>query len=246
MDQGNRRFSIVWVFLLSAVLALETGCATHQRYRSFTTPTPLPPNDYLILGFMAGREAWDNDQRPVRKMALRLRALNLPGVHIETIENNKRDLAIELIRNALDRNGDGKLDPQEFAPARVILYGHSFGGAAVVKLARQLKQMGVPVLLTVQVDSVGRDDQVIPSNVARAANFYQQNGLLIRGRPGIRAEDPQKTIIVGNFRYDYTYKDVDRSGVPPYENIFAVAHAKIASDPEVWAKVQELIIGEIK
>lgn len=246
MNQGTTRISFLGVFLLSAVLALEMGCATHQRYRSFTTSTPLPPNHYLILGFMAGREAWDNDRRPVRKMALRLRALNLPGVHLETIENTRRDLAIQLVCNALDRNGDGKLDAQELGAARVILYGHSFGGAAVVKLARQLQQMGVPVLLTVQVDSVGIDDQVIPPNVARAANFYQRNGLLIRGQPAIRAEDPQKTLIVGNFKYDYAHKDVDRSGAPAYENIFAVAHAKIASDPEVWAKVQELIVSEVK
>ncbi len=77
----------------------------------------------------------------------------------------------------------------------------------MVKLARQLKQMGVPVLLTVQVDSLGKDDQVIPSNVARAANFYQQNALLIRGRPNIRAEDPQRTTILGNFKYDYEHKE---------------------------------------
>ena len=246
MDDGSRRFSFVLALLLAVALTLETGCAAHQRYRSFTTPTPLRPNEYLVLGLMAGREAWDNDQRPVRKMALKLRALNLPGVHVETVENNKRGLALRLIRNALDRNGDGTLDAQELASTRLILYGHSFGGAAVVKLARQLKEMGVPVLLTIQVDSVGIDDQIIPSNVARAANFYQQNGLLIRGQAEIRAEDPQKTTILGNFKYDYEHKDVDRSGMPPLQKIVAVAHTKIASDPEVWAKVEELVTPEIK
>jgi pimeloyl-ACP methyl ester carboxylesterase len=161
------------------------------------------------------------------------------------VENKKRDLALRLIRNAFDRNGDGKLDAQELATARLILYGHSFGGAAVVKLARQLKEMGIPVLLTIQIDSVGIDDQIIPSNVARAANLYEQNGLLIRGQANIRAEDPQKTAILGNFKYDYTHKDVDRSGVPPYEKIFAVAHGKIASDREVWGRVEEFILREI-
>jgi len=43
------------------------------------------------------------------------------------------------------------------------------------------------VLLTVQVDSVnkvGQNDEVIPANVARAANFYQRNGML-HGEPAI-------------------------------------------------------------
>lgn len=246
MNQGTRRCSSVFILLLAAVLAVQTGCAAHQRYHSFTTPTPLGPSEYLVIGLMAGREAWDNDQRPVRKLALKLRAMNLPGVHVETVENKKRDLALRLIRNAFDRDGDGKLDAQELAATRLILYGHSFGGAAVVKLARQLKQMSIPVLLTIQIDSVGLDDRIIPSNVARAANLYQQNGLLIRGQASIRAEDPQKTAILGNFKYDYTRRDVDRSGVPLYEKIFAVAHGKIASDPEVWGRVQELILREIR
>jgi hypothetical protein len=38
----------------------------------------------LIIGFMGGREAWDNHQRGVRKLALKLRSMNLPGVHVET------------------------------------------------------------------------------------------------------------------------------------------------------------------
>ena len=104
----------------------------------------------------------------------------------------------------------------------------------------------MPVLLTVQVDSVGKDDQVIPSSVARAANFYQQNGLLIPGRPDIRAEDPQTTTILGNFKYDYEHKEVDRPGMPALQKIIAVAHTRIACDPEVWARVEELIVREIK
>ena len=47
----------------------------------------------------------------------------------------------------------------------LVMYGQSFGGAAVVKLARQLQAMSLPVLLTIQIDSVGRDDSVIPQNV---------------------------------------------------------------------------------
>ena len=128
----------------------------------------------------------------------------------------------------------------------MILYGQSFGGAAVVKLAKQLKKMDVPVLLTVQVDSVGWGDAVIPSNVRRAANLFQPNGLIIRGEPKIRAQDPQKTAILGNFRFDYRNKKIDLSEVSWFKKIFRTAHTKMDHDPEVWAKVEELILSVIE
>src|SRR5918999_5709997 len=96
--------------VLCLALAAGAGAARGQSYRDFAAPTPLKEGDTLILGFMGGRESWDNERRGVRKLALRLRAKGLPGVHVETIENKKRRLALELIRNAFDRDRDGQLD----------------------------------------------------------------------------------------------------------------------------------------
>src|SRR6266542_2492001 len=151
-----------------------------------------------------------------------------------------------LIRRAFDRNRDGQLDAQERAGVRLILYGQSFGGAAVVKLARELERTGVPVLLTVQVDSVGRGDGIIPANVARAANLFQRNGLFIRGEPKIRAQDPSSTTIIGNFDFDYRNKKIDISEVSWMKKLIRVAHVKMEFDPAVWALVEELIEKEIK
>jgi len=106
--------------------------------------------------------------------------------------------------------------------------------------------MGVPVLLTVQVDSVGRNDATIPSNVAAAANLYQKEGLLVRGEPVIRAEDPARTTIIGNFLFDYRGKKIDLSLVPWYKKLLRVAHAKVNEDPAVWAKVEEIILDAIR
>jgi hypothetical protein len=237
------------LFLLKSsvlCLVLSVGGVAHaQRYSDFNTRTPLGDGHVLIVGFMGGRESWDNQKRGVRKLALKLRAKNLPGVHVETVENKRRRLALELIRNAFDRDRDGRLDERERASARLIVYGQSFGGAAVVKLARQLEAMGVPVLLTVQVDSVGRGDKVIPSNVRRAANLFQRDGLLIKGEREIRAEDPGKTTIVGNFKFDYDGKKVDLSEVSWLKRLFQAAHTKMDHDPEVWALVERLILDAI-
>ena len=231
-----------------AVLCLglsSCGVVHGQRYQDFTTPTPLREGYVLVVGFMGGRESWDNDKRGVRKLALKLRAANLPGVHVETVENKKRRLAIELVRNAFDRDRDGRLDERERASARLVVYGQSFGGAAVVKLARQLNAMGVPVLLTVQVDSVGRGDKVIPGNVRRAANLFQRDGLIIKGEREIRAEDPGRTMVVGNFRFDYDGKKVDLSEVSWLKRLFQAAHTKMDHDPEVWALVEKLVLDVV-
>jgi pimeloyl-ACP methyl ester carboxylesterase len=218
---------------------------SRQRYDSFITPTPLAADECLVIGFPGGLEAWDSGDQGVRKVALALRARNLPGVHVETVEEKKRTLALELIRRAFDRNRDGLLDEHERRSVRLIVYGMSFGGAAVVKLARRLEAMDIPILLTVQVDSVGVADGVIPTNVAAAANLYQRDGMVVRGERAIRAEDPAKTAILGNFRFAYQDRQIDLSGVPWYKLVFRVAHSKMNADPRVWAKVEALILTAI-
>jgi len=237
----------ICTFVLVLISAATTGCALFygQKYETFTTATPLATDECLVLGFLGGLEPWNSADQGVRKLALELRARNLPGVHVETLENNRRGLALQLIRNAFDRNRDGVLDAGERHATRVILYGMSFGGAAVVKLAHQLNAIDVPILLTVQVDSVGRGDAVIPANVTAAANLYQTEGAIIRGERTIRAEDPSKTRIIGNFLFSYRDRTVDLSEIPWYKIILRRAHAKMNADPDVWKKVGELIVDAI-
>jgi hypothetical protein len=233
------------IILTAAVLAAAYAMFSRQRYETFTSPTPLAAGEYLVLGFLGGLEAWNSETQGVRQLALALRARNRPGVHVETVEEQKRALAMELIRRAFDRNHDGVLDDQERRSVRLVLYGMSFGGAAVVKLARQLEAIDVPVLLTVQVDSVGLDDAVIPPNVAAAANLYQTDGIFVRGERTIRAADVAKTVVLGNYRFAYRDKKIDLSAVPWYKLVFRVAHSKMNADPDVWAKVGELILNVI-
>ena len=229
--------------LLHVLLA---GClfSRGQRYEDFVTRTPLLDGHFLVLGFMGGRDSWKS-RNQLQHLATKLRAMRHLSLHVETVENRKRGLAIELIQKALDRDENGLLEAEERASARLILYGQSFGGAAVVKLARQLEKLRVPVLLTVQIDSVGRGDARIPSNVARAASLFQRNGLVIRGEAPIVAEDPLRTTILGNFEFDYQQRSIDISAVPWYKKIFREAHTKMEHDPEVWEKVEGLILREI-
>ena len=234
---------IVVLFLLLLAVA---ACYSRQRYHHFQTPTPISKDHYLVLGFLGGRESWNSPREGVRKLAVELGAMNLSNLHVETVENVRRELAMKLIERALDTNRDGKLQEWETAHPRVILYGQSFGGAAVVKLAHQLKKRNIPVVLTIQIDSVGRNDDIIPDNVRYAANLFQKNGRIIRGEPVILPEDPRKTIILGNFEFDYSQKRIDLSSVHWWKKIFRVDHTKMNLDSEVWSKVKELILHQIQ
>lgn len=227
-------------------LILVAGSVSAQSYSDFTSPRPLPPNSYLIIGMLGGIEHWNASNRPVRQLAMDLRGRNLPNVYTETLEHQHKGLAVRLICEALDANHDGKLDAEEKTSARIILYGHSMGAASVVSLAKRLNRLGIPVLLTVQVDSIGQGAGVIPPNVARAANFFQSDGTFLHGRSEIRAEDSSKTTIIGNFRYEYKDKDVNLSSITLPEKVAGGAHTKMEFDPAVWSEVEKLILAEIK
>jgi hypothetical protein len=52
-------------------------------------------------------------------------------------------------------------------------------GGKVITFTHALGQMGIPVALTVQIDTIakpGRRGAIIPANVASAINFYQTRG----------------------------------------------------------------------
>lgn len=210
-----------------------------QTFADFAAPLPLPKGSTLVIGFLGGWERWDDPQRGVRKLAIELRGT--PGVYAETLSNHRQSLALQLIQAAFDSNRDGRLDPEERAAARIILYGQSLGGGAAIHLARKLQSLGIPVLLTVQVDSVGQRDAVIPANVAAAANLFQHDGPPIMGRTRIRAADPSHTRILGNFQYRYWFKNVDMPSAGWARKHLGGAHARMEQDPKVWAQVRRLI-----
>jgi pimeloyl-ACP methyl ester carboxylesterase len=225
------------------LLALSALPAFAQRLSDFITPQPVPAGGVVVVGFLGGFEHWNDEQRGVRRVALDLRS---QGIFAETAGNHRRETAVEFIRRALDRNGDGRIDADEAAAARVILYGHSWGGAAAVQTARELEQWGVPVLLTVQVDSVGVHDSEIPANVRAAANFFQHDLLTIRGRNQIHAADPTRTRILGNFEFSYYFRSVDESEASWARRTFGGSHAKMELDPLVWQQVEHLILESIR
>ncbi len=196
----------------------------------------VPANaDTLIVGVLGGWQHYDSPQRAVRKLALRLRNQQLPNVSVETFENHHLPAALEHIKRWSAT--------QQTTPHRLILYGQSFGGAAAVHLDRQLAGLGIPVSLSVHIDSIGSDDRMISANVAAAANFFQREAWPLKGQPEIRADDPSLTKILGNFEYHYRGKQIDETGENWAKRALFGTHLKMEDDPALWREVEKIIMA---
>lgn len=248
MTKINRKLSkALKILAVAAAAAIQAGCTymIDQEYHHLTTPTPMEKDQTLIIGFLGGRQLWNDNTRGIRQLAMKLEDMNITGVEVETFQNRRRDLALEFVHNALDLNQNGSLDAFERNSARLILFGQSLGGSAVVKMSRDLDKLNIPVLLTVQVDSVGLSDHMIPSNVRSAANMYQNDDWIFKGEDEIRPEDPESTRIIANLKFNYETDTVDMSRQPWERRIFATPHNQMDADPQVWAAVEDLILAEI-
>ena len=201
-----------------------------------------------MIGFVGGFVRHTDSVHSPVQVAARIRESNPSDVYVEVFENRHREDAHRKILEILGKTREGKLSDGAKRQARIIIYGMSWGGSETVALARELKVDKIPVLLTVQVDSVakvGQNDAVIPANVAEAANFYQTDGLL-HGRAEIRAEKGAGTQILGNFHYEYKTKSPSCDEYPWYDRLFTKYHTKIECDPEVWNRVETLIRARLQ
>jgi len=198
---------------------------------------------YIVVGFVGGFVRRDNPNQGPVKLAAKAR-LDLPkNSYVRVFENRHRKAAYKTILRLLDRDHDGILSNEEKAQARIILFGHSWGASSVVLLARELDRLGIPVLLTVQVDSVAKPwqhDGVIPDNVEAAVNFYQPHGF-IHGRSMIEAADATKTDILGNYRFDYHATPVKCQGKSWFDRTFTRDHVQSDCDPQIWSQVENLV-----
>jgi pimeloyl-ACP methyl ester carboxylesterase len=201
----------------------------------------------IVVGFVGGFVRHDNPHHGPVQLARRIQ-LTSKDTYVQVFENRHRSEAHSTILRVLDTNHDGILSAEEKKRARIVLFGHSWGGAAVVLLARDLHRDGIPVLLTVQVDSVAKlwqNDGVIPDNVGAAVNFYQPHGL-IHGRSHITAADPVRTEILGNYLADYRKNPVECLGTSWYDRYFTPSHAQSECDPHVWSQIENMVRSHLQ
>ena len=238
------RFRIV--FALLVVLGLGPSAATAADGAVAARSHPAPSS--IVIGFVGGFVRHDNQHHGPVFLAQHIQRSVPKDTYIQVFENRHRKSAYKTILALIDRDHDGVLSDAEKAEARIVLFGQSWGASAVVMLARELNRAGIPVLLTVQVDSVAKpwqDDVVIPKNVAAAANFYQPHGI-IHGRSEITAADPAKTQILGNYRFDYRKTPVACPKASWSDRFFTPSHMQSECDPKLWGQVEELVQQRIE
>jgi len=201
----------------------------------------------IIIGFVGGFVRSDDIRHPEVEFAAHLREIYPSVVHTEVFANHDGTHALHRVLALLSEDGTAVPASRGTQRATIIIYGHSWGASQAVTLARDLGRMGIPVSLTIQVDSVhkpGHEDAVIPPNVRNAVNFYQANGL-IHGRSRIRAADPERTNIIGNFRMSYQGRHIHCDNYPWIARHLNRPHHEIENDPRVWEQIAAMIESEL-
>lgn len=199
----------------------------------------------IVVGFMGGHIHPDNLAHGEARLARDLDQRYPDAVDARTFENRRAHDALRTVLKLLDTSKDGRLSDDEKSAARIVIFGHSWGASETVHFARELNRRGIPVLLTVQVDSVqksGEDDGSIPPNVREAVNFYQKEGLL-HGRRSIQAMDPGRTTILGSYESSYRKHPVSCAGYGWFARVFMRPHIEIENDREVWNRIEALILA---
>jgi Lipase (class 3) len=226
---------------LTALAALLPSSARAGEAGVVGLKNPAPSN--IVIGFVGGFVHSDNQHHGPVQLAEKIRRISPQGTYVRVFENRRRKLAYQTILHLLDSDHDGILSSQERGHARIVLFGHSWGAAAAVLLARDLRQKGVPVALTVQVDSVAKlwqNDSVIPDNVEEAVNFYQTQGF-VHGRREITAANPAKTEILGNYLVDYRKNPVQCPEASWWDRIFTPGHMQSECDSRLWSNIENIV-----
>jgi hypothetical protein len=235
--QTQSRFSL-------ATLAILFTFTLVSRAVDTVVPRANPSTaNSIVIGFVGGFVSHNDLHHGTVQLAQRIRRTVPQTTYVGVFENRHRKQAFETVMTLLDTNRDGILSPEEKHAAHIVLFGHSWGASAAVLLARELRLQAIPVLITVQVDSVAKlwqNDSVVPDNVSEAINFYQTQGF-IHGRRQIAAADPAKTEVLGNVLMDYKRHPILCPEASWWYRHLAAGHMQSECDPHLWSQIETLV-----
>jgi pimeloyl-ACP methyl ester carboxylesterase len=239
LQSPSRSVICVAIFAITPGIAIRAGAQSPQSLVPINLSVLLrhESSKVIAVGLLGGFVHHNDSHHPEPQLIRELQQRYPTGAYFALFENHKIDEAHKAILQQLN------LDHNNKQPVRIVLFGHSWGATAVVRLSRTLERDGIPVALTVQIDAVGKpfsDDSLIPPNVAEVANFYQTHGL-IHGRSPIRVADPERTRVMGNFRPEYKSEPAPCRRFPWHSCLFTKGHIEIECDPDVWSQVKLLL-----
>ncbi|HMH16260.1 MAG TPA: hypothetical protein VK578_24395 [Edaphobacter sp.] len=228
--------------VLAPTIFSAPGAAQVSVPRIQFPPVGSAGGKVIIIGFVGGFVSQDDAKHPEVQFAAYLRH-RYPLIDAVVFGNHHGRKALHEVVGMLDSDGDGVLTPDEKRELTIVIYGHSWGAAETVTFAQALGQMGIPVALTIQIDTIAKPSSkagIIPANVASAINFYQTRGPL-HGLPEIVAADPKQTTILGNILMTYKDRPIDCANYSWYARVFNRPHHKIENDFRVWDRAASLI-----
>ena len=218
--------------------ALQLVCAQRGSDEALTSAQRL-----IVIGFLGGFARSGDTKHPEVWFGAYLREHYPSAIEVSVISNHEWRKAKGDVLRLLDADHDGVLTVAERRQAKIIVFGHSWGASEASAFARDLEQLGIPVLLTIQIDIVSKPGQnpiLIPRNVEAAINFFQSEGPL-HGRTQVVAEDPGQTEIIGNFHMTYDGHHVDCRNYPWFARTFNKPHHEIENDARVWNQIALVI-----
>jgi pimeloyl-ACP methyl ester carboxylesterase len=221
--------------------AAPVACSVPEK----ATEAPASPGKLIVIGFMGGHVHADNFVHREAQVAKALQERYPGALHAAMFANRDSAAALATVLRLIDPRGCPTAAEKQ--TARIVIYGHSWGASETIAFAKRLNELHIPVLLTVQVDSVQKAhhrDALIPPNVKEAINFYQTEGLL-HGVASIQAEDPSRTTILGNLQSSYRKEPVAVGDFPWFARAFMKPHIEIENDPQVWDKIEALIATKV-
>jgi pimeloyl-ACP methyl ester carboxylesterase len=220
--------------------ALRLVCAD----RDSDEATAFAPG-LIVIGFLGGFAKNGDTKHPEVWFGAYLRGRYSSAAEVSVVSNHAWRRATGDVLRLLDTDHNGVLTAEEKSQAKIIVYGHSWGASQAVIFAKRLERLGIPVLLTVQIDIVPKPGQrpiVIPPNVEAAVNFFQSEGDgLLHGRSEVVAEDPGRTEIIGNIHMTYEHQPVDCRNYPWFARTFNKPHHQIENDTRVWKQIASII-----
>lgn len=185
--------------IIKAFLILAGGLLMPVDSRSQSPSAQPETSKVMVIGFVGGLRSPEDIKQGVVQIRNRLREINCDEMQVNTYSHFHWRSVYKNIFQAIDLDHDNRLSDEELRRApKIILFGHSLGGWAVIKLAGRLEKALIPIELTVQLDSVGLGDEVVPDNVKSAINYYQRDQWPLRGEKRIRAENVSSTNIINN------------------------------------------------
>jgi pimeloyl-ACP methyl ester carboxylesterase len=244
----HRQLTTLILVLIAIAVLIPNIAHSQEPLLVKARPTIAPPvRNVIIVGFVGGFVSRNDTKHPEVQFAAYLRD-RYPSIHTDVFGNHHGQKALDTVVRLLDTDHNGVLSSLEKEQATVIIYGHSWGATETVEFAHELGQMGIPVALTIQVDTIRKPGHktaaTISPNVANAINFYQAKGPL-HGLPEIIAADPTHTKILGNIRMTYENRPINCDNYSWYSRTINRPHHLIENDFRVWDELASLINTEL-